>query len=263
MSRLLKFDRLPNLRDLGGMPAINGKRIREGKLVRSGHLAELSEGDRQKLREMTALIVDLRTDEERSEKPDAAIPGVESVHIPIFDRQVAGITRERSADREAFAAFLSAQEAAERYMNEIYRAFVFNDYSLAQYETFIRLLLERRDGAVLWHCTAGKDRAGVASVILEELLGVPREAIREDYLRTNRCLEGEVEKLTALLAQQSGEAVPAAKASVRALLLAKEEYLDTFYRAVEERFGSFDTYLKDGLYLSQDDIGRVRENYLE
>lgn len=261
MSRLLEFDGLPNIRDLGGMPAINGKRIREGKLVRSGHLAGLSEEDRRKLREMTALIVDLRTDEERSEKPDAAIPGVASVHIPIFDHQVAGITRERSADREAFAAFLSAPEAAERYMNEIYRAFVFNDYSLAQYERFIRLLLERRNGAVLWHCTAGKDRAGVASVIVEELLGVPREAVREDYLQTNRCLEGEVGELTALLVQPSGEA--AAKASVRALLLAKEAYLDTFYRAVEERFGGFDTYLADGLHLSQEDIGRIRENYLE
>lgn len=263
LSRSLDYDKLPNIRDLGGMTAEDGKRIAEGKLIRSGHLSDISEEDQKNLGKLAEIIVDFRTDAERREKPDVLTFGAEYFHIPIFDKVVAGITRESSADQEAFSKFLLRPSEAKQYMCDIYREFVFSDHALAQYAKFVQLLLPQRDKAILWHCTAGKDRAGVASVIIEEILGVPREQIFEDYLSTNVYLEADLQNLTMLLTKQMGEKAALAKESLEYLLLAKEEYLQIFYEAAAERFGDFKAYLRTGLCLSAEDMRRMRENYLE
>ena len=67
-------------------------------------------------------------------------------------------------------------------MRSMYRKFV-GDYCVSRYSRFVQILLEDHDKAVLWHCSAGKDRAGVGAVIIEEILGVPRETIISDYGR--------------------------------------------------------------------------------
>ena len=68
-------------------------------------------------------------------------------------------------------------------MIRMYRAFA-GDYAVKGYAEFVRLLLQGNKKAMLWHCTAGKDRAGTAAVIIEEILGIPREVIIADYLTT-------------------------------------------------------------------------------
>ena len=66
MSIPIPFHKLNNTRDLGGMQTTDGRRIRSGKLFRSGQLYEADEYDRQKLEEMLDLVVDFRTETERS-----------------------------------------------------------------------------------------------------------------------------------------------------------------------------------------------------
>ena len=88
-------------------------------------------------------------------------------------------------------------------MIRMYRAFA-GDYAVKGYAEFVRLLLQGNKKAMLWHCTAGKDRAGTAAVIIEEILGIPREVIIADYLTTNEHLKGELIKLTAFVKQQAG-----------------------------------------------------------
>ena len=168
MSRLVIFDQLRNTRDLGGMETLNGRRIIQGKLYRSGHLNSLSGSDKDKLARIAPVIIDFRTDAERKEQPDQEIPGTESIHIPIVDDLTAGISREQGSPMEMFRRFILNPEGTKQYMCDMYRAFA-SEKSVRKYAAFADLLLNVQNKAVLWHCTAGKDRAGIASVIIEEI----------------------------------------------------------------------------------------------
>ena len=261
MSRLLSFDNLHNTRDLGGMRTNDCRVIRTGLLFRSGHLSGLVQEDADRLSRLVCTIVDLRTDGERANQPDTEIPGIRNIHIPIVADLTAGISREEEADRDIFQRLLFAPAEAKAYMCELYRAFA-ADAAVNRYRHFLNLLAET-EGGVLWHCTAGKDRAGIASVIVEELLGIPREAIMEDYLKTNAYLERDIGKLAAFIKKKSGTDSPLADQSLRYLFGADEAYLRAYYDAVETRFGSFDGMAEAGLCVTGEMRTMLRERYLE
>ena len=95
----IEFEGLPNTRDLGGMPAADGKRIRTHRLLRSGLLAPATRADLARLHDDydLRLDIDLRTDEECAERPDpvAELPGLRFVHLPVFQEPAAGRIAQR------------------------------------------------------------------------------------------------------------------------------------------------------------------------
>ena len=262
MSRLLPFESLLNTRDLGGMRITDGRMIRPGMLIRSGALAATSDRDREVLASTVGTVVDFRSDKERAEVPDPAIPGVETVVLPIIESLSAGVTRDAESDEEAMRILMRRADNAKAYMCRTYEGFVTTSAALRGYRAFVRLLLDGSERAILWHCTAGKDRAGFASVIVEELLGVNREAVRADYLATNRHLAGNIEKMTADFLRQTGNADPEAEGALRYMFSAQSDYLDAAYRAANKRWGGFDGYLRAGLGIGDAERGKLRRMYL-
>ena len=120
-----------------------------------------------------------------------------------------------------------------------------------------------KESATVEHCTAGKDRAGFGSVIVEELLGVSREDIYEDYLMTNVHLKEEIDNLLGELQKMMNLSDPASETAMRVLFGAEKEYLDTLYQAIDDTFGGMETYLRDVLQVSDEDRDRLRSMYLE
>ena len=115
---------------------------------------------------------------------------------------------------------------------------------------------------MLWHCTAGKDRAGFASVIIQWLLGVDEAAIREDYLAANTYLAAEVESLVAMLRVQMGRTDENADAALMCLFTAREEYLDAAFANATRVYGSFDGFLEQGLRVTAEERAGLRGRYL-
>lgn len=263
MSTLLEFETIKNIRDLGGMLCGDGRRIRSGKLIRCGHLGKMSQTDRQKLSGMVDTIVDFRTGGECREQPDTVLPSVRYIHLPVLDSLTAGITREQESDLAVAEEFAADAESSMQYMCGMYRNLADNDSAIRQYESFVRLLLEDHDKALLWHCTAGKDRAGVASAIVEEALGIPKETIVRDYLRTNEYLKEDIVFLTGYIKTQVPEGACVNEEALRNLFGARPEYIETYYGRIRERFGGFPHFLREGLHLSLKDIATLRERYLE
>ena len=262
MSRLLYLENLHNTRDLGGMETTDGRRIRSGKLIRSGHLFGGSAADLNMLGETVDTVVDFRTPQEAEEKPDPAISGVNFWHIPIFDSLKAGVTREEESDAQVIRMMMGDHRRAKAYMCGIYTDFVSVPFEISQYEKFVRLLMEPHEKAVLWHCTAGKDRAGFASVIVEELLGVDRAAIRADYLQSNECLAEDIRELIGMFYAMEGEENPEAELALRYLFGAREEFRDAVYAEIEKRYGGFDGFISDGLHISPDEREALKQMYL-
>lgn len=263
MSERIQLNGLNNTRDLGGMTGAEGRKVRRGRLIRSGHLFYADEADRAKLTDLVGVVVDFRTDREVKEKPDPVLPGVEAVHLPILTEQTVGISREEESDRHAGIRMMKEPETARAHMCNMYRMIGSSEFCASQYARFVKLLLEEREKAVLWHCTAGKDRAGFGSVIVEELLGVSREDIYEDYLMTNVHLKEEIDNLLGELQKMMNLSDPASETAMRVLFGAEKEYLDTLYQAIDDTFGGMETYLRVVLQVSDEDRDRLRSMYLE
>lgn len=269
MSTLIGFEKLANSRDLGGMKTTDGRQIRKGKLIRSEQLVGLSPSDKSKLEGLIDTIVDFRNTEEADDQPDYVPSGVKYIANPILESFTAGVSREEKSDEELVANLVFKPDEAAEYMRSMYRKFL-SGYCMSSYSRFVRILLDNHGKAVLWHCSAGKDRAGVGAVIIEEILGVPRETIIADYLKTMDYLTGYVETYQKYIASEIEKSRPLndqEKAivyeAVRNLFGLDQSYLEAYYKAVDEKFGDFRTFIRKGLGLSEVEIEQLKSDYLE
>lgn len=184
-----RLEGAPNFRDLGGLPAADGKHIKYGRLLRCGHLAYITDEDARRLTEDYHLrtVIDMRTENEMHRRPDTILPHINYLRCPIFEKKLEGITRETAVISPVESALNMAHNVQgcdpHERMKSLYERF-FDEEGLENYAKFFDLLLQQEEGAVLWHCTMGKDRCGTGAMLLEWMLGVPDELILADYLYT-------------------------------------------------------------------------------
>ena len=251
MSISIEFEGLHNVRDLGGMPAA-GASVKPGVLFRGDQLFFATESDRSKVDELgIRTVIDFRSAPERAEKPDPDIPGVRNLHLPVIQDVRAGIAHD--SESNASMVKMIAQGAdidrslVDTYMQKMYAGFVEGAEASEQYGRFFDevVLAAERGEALFWHCTAGKDRAGFATVVVLEALGVARDDIFDDYLETNARLSAVVEQLIATV----GRMLPSegARDAARRFFRADASYLVAAYETADRLYGSFDAYLERAL----------------
>lgn len=255
----IQLQSLPNTRDLGALPAADGRHIIPRKLLRSGDLYHVSMADKAVLMNDYRLktVIDMRSDEERSQKPDTIMAGVEYYHVPILDEQTVGFSR----DKESLQSIVDFQGNMEQFMEKQYQNLILDVYSVKQYACFIDVILHHKDGAVLWHCSAGKDRAGIGTAILLSVLGVSEDVIREDYMRTNRYLEKELAYMECYVENRYGLSEEAIQ-KLRIMYGVKEEYLDIVFRTIKEEYGTMEKFFRRALYLTPKSIEDLKDKYL-
>ncbi|MGX7196165.1 tyrosine-protein phosphatase [Enterococcus olivae] len=236
---------ITNFRDLGGLTTQQSKTVRAKKLLRSGELSRISPEDQQQLLDTYRLekIVDLRSLNEVSERPDILFEPTEYIHIDIFKS-----IHEEGAGLGDFVK-LGSGEKARTYMHELYQVMTTNKVAQAGFTQVIETALSvAPENSFLFHCFAGKDRTGISAALLLETLGVPKELIYQDYLLTNK-----------LRIQENQEVIQAAKdngatqnvtEALEIALNVKSEYLDTFYQTIAEEFGDIQSYLTNALKIS-------------
>lgn len=256
----------PNFRDLGGMETADRRRVKPHRLLRCGHLHDLTAADRERLVAEYGLrtVIDLRTSGEMARKPDVVLPGVTYIHLPIFENQAEGVTRETVTEDDPVGRMIAMAEKMEgqafQRMRELYKIF-FDDHGIAMYRRFFEQLLAQEKGAVLWHCTMGKDRCGTAAALLETALGVPYETVLADYLLTNDFVLPETEKTI----QKARERIDDESLfeQMRILDSVYEEFLDTVLGIAKEHSGSLEAFIHQELGMTPKKTERLKELYLE
>lgn len=255
--RSIVFEKIPNARDMGGLCTAQGHIISSGLLIRSANLSGATEADKEILKEKYHLsqIIDLRTETEREEMPDVSMPAVEYLSVPVFDESIAGISHEKKISREQLLTVIPK-------MDQLYSKMVTDPSCRENLGRAARGIMEHdfSKGSVLWHCTEGKDRCGLLSAILLLALGVERSAIMEDYLLTNRENAAKSEKYYQMLLA-AGKTKKEAEI-VRDLFLAKEEYLDAAFSAIDIHYDSIDAFLHEGLKIPQMLMERFQSHVL-
>ena len=260
----IQLQSLPNTRDLGALVTEDGRHILPRRLLRSGSLYHISLTDQDVLTEEYHLteVIDLRTKKEVLEKPDTLMEGVRYHEIPIVDEETLGISQEGLSRPENIIKLMKNMNIVpEEFIENQYRNFVRDQYSVKQYARFMDLILHHEGGAVLWHCSAGKDRVGVGTALLLSALGVPREVIREDFLKTNLYLEEEMQHMVRYLETKT-IVDSRVMDKVRILYKVKGEYLDMVFDTIEKDYGSMEYFMKKALYLNPKAIDTLKNKYL-
>lgn len=249
------MSRPANFRDLGGIQGADGRKVKPCRLLRSGEPTGLSGEDKDRLTDEYNLktIVDFRTQDEVDKSPDDTLPGAEYHHIDILEN-----SQEQAPALEHILKMKDAREAIG-FMGSVYETMVASPGAQRGYAQFIRMVLAQREGALLFHCFAGKDRTGVGAAIVLTLLGADRDAVVRDYMRTNE-MHADLRQMTEKLESYG---IPADKIDVvRAFMHTHEEYLERAFDTMNKLFGSFDGYAKEALGLTDADVASLRANYL-
>ena len=254
---------LPNTRDVGGMAAADGRFIKHARLLRSGALGHAETADIKVLLDDfdVRTVIDLRTEEERRENPDPedAMQGVRFVDAPILSTSTFGVTRE-GGTLKALKMLRTLRKNPASIMEEVYERMMLDEESQRGFKRFFNEVLATENGAVLWHCTVGKDRAGLAAALLLHALGVSREAIEQDYLVTNRYVESETQHIADALAAHG--LADKLDNSIRVLNSADLRFLHAAFDAVDRTYGGLDNYLRTQLNVTDEQRALLRERYL-
>ena len=250
---------LPNTRDLGALMTKDGRHILPRKLLRSGSLYHVSLADQDMLLEDYKLstVIDFRTEAEREQKPDTIMKGVEYYPIPVLDEETSGITQAGTL-MDMLTKF---DQVPDEFICKQYENLVRDEICINQYANFLDVVLHQKKGAVLWHCSAGKDRVGIGTALLLYALGVPRKTIKEDFLKTNVYLDNEMQHMVRYLETRM-IVTPEIMDKVRLLYKVKGEYLDTAFRTIEKDYGSVDYFMRKALYMNPKTIEALRNKYL-
>jgi len=247
-----------NLRGLGGYHTMDGREIKKGVLYRSDHLIKVTKRDVERVAALgVKTVYDLRGEEERERDPQRLpeIVSMKVVSLPIFYQ---GLDPYVTARRIVISGDVEEGEFHD-LMVEAYRAYVLDFRT--QWSLLLEGLAEPGTLPALIHCTYGKDRTGVAVAIILSSLGVPREKVMEGYLLSNKFWESKTELYSCLANCASFFRTP--RSEVRALMEVRPEYLEAAFAAIDEKYGSFEGYLHEGLGIDDVTLERLRSALLE
>ena len=228
-----------NFRDLGGTTTGDGRRILPRRLFRADDLHALREHDLDLLADIPVVtVVDFRATGETTRKPDKLPPSVKRHRLlPI----VPGGLEPWEPDSAL------RKKGGHEFMKSIYRSLVLDDAIITVYRELFHLLLSEDTLPLLFHCSAGKDRTGMAAAFIQIALGVDMRTIMDEYLDSNICLAGKYDREIAI---HPGRA---------AIFFAESEYLLAGIEAMQEKSGSAERYLESVLGV---DLRKMRERFL-
>ncbi len=238
-----------NFRDFGGAASALGGRVRTGRLFRSAHLASAEEADLAQLERLgVRTVVDLRRPTERRNQP-SRWTGLSGRLIVSDDGD-----RTEGPHMEFLRQGDLSDAGVEAYLSGYYREAPFEPRHMAMFgEAFAAL--DEEDGALLVHCTAGKDRTGLLAALIQRALGVAAPDVMADFLTTNAVTMTDARRrrvaatLAPLVGGEPSESV------LRGFMGVTASHLDLAFAAIEARSGGVEPYLAwlgvDGRRLSR------------
>lgn len=252
------------MRDMGGLSADGGKKIKCGKLIRCARLSKLPHKTVKAIQAMNVgTVIDLRSQREIAEHPPTILEGANYYYL-----YLPGVAQPDQSKSRHMAFELYAQSkrikrdfgTPENYIVEMYKHIVFDPECQQKLKTVFNLMLSE-ENCILFHCNSGTDRTGIIAMLIESALGVDKQSILDDYMasRTFQRRRRYWQRVGLII-------VPAPIKFKRLLfwqMLPKPQYMLRLMHAIEERFGSIIGYIKEALGVTLEQIQLLKLKYLE
>lgn len=253
------------MRELGGYVLPDGRRVKRGLLLRGGALSNLSDSDRDILRNRFNIVADFdfRTEEEIRRAPDRVLAGVKFIWFPAIDPETEkaadlSLPKEAYRDLPTWLVANSCNRTVQDLASRLYTDMVTNEWTQIQYAAFLQSILNTSEGgALFWHCSQGKDRTGLGAAFILCALGADRELILQDYIISEEYYREEFERYGAMVATEEERAV------LRTFISVNVNYFIDALDLIDRQWGSLENYIKGPLCLTDDDIRVLRERYTE
>jgi protein-tyrosine phosphatase len=244
------MENIYNFRDFGGYQAQDGTVIKKGLLYRCASLANASDND---LNELSSLgirtICDLRSRMEKKNEPDRipAHSDIKVIHLPI--------KATRDDEVGLFSQLTSFMFGKTRNIDFYeYTINLYQDYVTefrSEFSEILKLAADSSNLPILIHCTAGKDRTGLACGLIQLALGVSLELVIKDYLLTNEYLHEFKEDMLKKL--KYAPLFGISKQRFLPLFEARPEYLQVALDQIRLDYGNIENYIRNGLEFSVED----------
>lgn len=255
--RIISLEGVRNFRDFGGYASQYGGRVKPGRLYRSGHYAEASEADIDRLK---SLGIGLQADLRRPDERERYIARWTAPRVLTHDGG-----REHEAPHQQFLKKVEADaNVADDWMNDYYAKAPFRPHHVDLFtEWFEHLLALEEAEAALVNCAAGKDRTGILCALTQHVLGVGEADMRKDYELTNEAalvdqfLPQATQHFNEMLGKDYDPEV------YRPFMGVRLRYFDTAMNVIQEKYGSVDAYLAEVLGLDEAGQNRLRDRLLE
>ena len=260
-NQLIGITSAHNARQLGGYQ-IGNQRIKNNLLLRTAKISELSEKDSTLLcdKYKVQCIYDFRGKEESLSAPDV-IPG-KARYLSLalsFSGEETGADTKFENEEQMIGMLLQYADhpSVQAMCTSMYDVIFFEESSQEVYRKFFADLLtvDPKDGAVLWHCTQGKDRAGSASAMLLAALGADRELIMADFILSKDYYDPMASKIKTETESQ--------KTVINTLISANPEVFEATLDKVDAKYGSLSNYLTECIGVTPEMMNVLRDRYLE
>ena len=244
-----------NFRDLGGYRNAQGKTVKWRQLMRCGHLAQLTEADLELLGKIGVdKVHDFRRTDEQQQAPSKPVP---AKFIDDYQISIGDISRFWEFLKDGILTDQSSHQlVVNSYKNSI-------DSVIPAYSRFMREIIDSDQGAHIFHCSAGKDRTGMAAALLLGALDVPRDTIISDYMLTLEYYNSD--KLMDIIEGHLRDAGVETwhRSWLKPYSSVHADNIIAFLDAIDQSYGSLKNYLIEGLGLCSEDLQVLQDRYLQ
>lgn len=244
--RLVHLRGAVNFRDVGGYPAADGKTVRWDKVYRSAAINMLTDEDMQLIAQKHIYtVIDFRGVKESAAAPDRLLTGADYILCPAGSDSLPSVERMAVLLKEKNFLETMYGKGSIQYFGDRYRP-------------LFRKLLDLNDtAALLYHCTGGRDRTGMATALFLYTLGVPQDVIEADFTASNVYLESVNARMFAPLMKATG----LSEEEIRKEMALRPQLLHSFFNAIKARYGSVEAFMEKELGVGKKETAILRRKF--
>ncbi len=249
--RHIEMDGPVNFRDVGGLKTKEGKQVKWGLIYRADKLSELSDKDHAKFKELNIqTVVDFRTNRETKEEPDNLPQNqkIKYVHLPTGEENMVAM------------AWLDSLRKVKRDQLDEFMIGFYKQIPLkwtSNYKSLFKEFANKKSPPLVFHCTAGKDRTGIASALFLYTLGVDMDLIMKEYELSNYYRKEANKEYTKMFTQYGID-----PGIGMVLMGVKGFYMKEIFETIEKQYGSLDAFLESELGVTKKVKAKLRKVYL-